>query len=256
MSVERRAYDTPFGEIWLWGEPQAFDGDKPILLTILGAFNIETRWPDYMAPRVPEAAVLAGQLPGNHCPPPLTHSVGAYAAAYSHVLAGLQRPAVVLGCSVGALVAMAMRAPNLRGLVLLEPPLRTGKLWPLVEDFRIRIAQNPDDPAVVDFIFNVFGISAQGHEDRDYTGLLDRISIPTEVLFGEERLFPERPITRLPSLVDEPERTLFRRQARVKTWLAPEVGHNLVDGCYLGVLKAVRQTLAKCLVEPARADQS
>lgn len=244
MAVERRTYDTPFGEIWLWGEAEAFDGDKPLVLVILGAFNKEVRWPDYMAPELPAAATLVAQLPGNHCPQPLTHSVGAYAAAFSQVLGALGRPAIVVGCSVGGLVAMAMRAPNLKGLVLLEPPLRTGKLWPLVDSFRERMARPGADRREAEFITNVFGISATGHQDRDYSALVERIAVPTIVMFAEDPLFPEREVVRLPSLLDEPERDLFRRRPGVATALLMGVGHNLVNGNYDGVLTVVRRMLA------------
>ncbi len=242
--MEKRTFTTPLGEVWLWGDQEAFDGPNPLIFAILGAFNIESRWPDYLPKHLAAASVVTAQLPGNHCPQPLTHSVGAYAAAYSQVLAELGRPAVVLGASVGALVGMAMRAPNIRGTVALDPPLHTAKLWPLLAPFRQAIADNPGDARLAEFIWNVFGFSAAEVVDRDYTDLVSRISAPTIVLVGEEPLFPQRDLRTLPSLLDEAGRQVFRDHPLVTVRQVAGVGHSIVDGGFAAVLDALRGLLA------------
>jgi pimeloyl-ACP methyl ester carboxylesterase len=228
--LEKRTFTTPLGEVWLWGEADAFEGTKPLIFAVLGAFNIETRWPDVIPEHLQGVSVVTAQLPGNHCPHLLTHSVGVYAAAYGQVLARLGRPAIVVGNSIGALVAMAMRAPNIRAILALEPPLHTAKLWPLVASFRRKLADHPDDARLAEFIWNVFGISAATVEDRDYSDLVARVSTPTIVLAGEEPLLPHRDLRILPSLLDDADRQVLRSHPRMQIWQVPGVGHNLVNG--------------------------
>ena len=226
--MEKRTFESRLGDIWLWGEADAFQDSRPIVLAITGAFNTQRSQIFDLQALLPEAAVLIGHLPGNHCPNLISHSVGAYAAAYSEVVRGLARPVVAVGSSIGALVTLAIRAPNLAGIVALEPPIRTGHLWPLVSDFRRRLRENPQDEQLKAFIWTVFGISADAHEDRNYANMLAQLTTPTFVVFGSEPLFPQRPIDgRLPSLVDEPERALLRGHPSVRTVLVQGAGHNL-----------------------------
>jgi pimeloyl-ACP methyl ester carboxylesterase len=226
--MERREFETRFGKIWLWGEPDAFSDERPIVLVITGAFNAKRSQVFELQAQVPEAAVLIGHLPGNHCPALIDHSVGIYAAAYSQVLTALARPAISLGASIGGLVTMALQAPNLKGIIAIEPPLRTGKLWPLVAPFRQRMRDEPGNPDVKPFLWAVFGISEDALEDRSYEGMLAQLTTPTRVVLGDEPLYPQREIgTRLPSLVDERERQLFRDHPYVRTTVVTGAGHNV-----------------------------
>ncbi len=244
--MEKYAFETPLGDIWLWGEPDALRGDRPIVLFINGAFSIPRPRSFDLQGLMPEAAVFNAHLPGNHSPWLVAQSVGVFAAAFSSVLDELGRPAVVVGASAGALVAMAMRSAHLRGLVLVEPILRTGKLWPLVPSLRERLAEQPDDAALRAFIWAVFGVSETALEDRDYRDLAAKLSVPSWAVFGGEPLYPERPVERLPSLVDEPERDLFRNRADVRTEVIATVGHN-VPGYAINFLRGhTRDLLARC----------
>lgn len=224
---ERREYRTSEGAIWLWGARDAFDGPKPIGLVILGAFNAEKSALMDLQTSVPDLAVLIGRLPGNRSPEPRSHSIDAYASAYTQVLIELRRPAIVVGASIGGLVAFGLGAPNLKGILALDPPLRTGKLWPLRDGFRRRLRNDPTNERLAEFIFNVFGISAGDHEDRNYEYLLEGLKAPTWVMYGDDALLPERAISRDPSLLDEPERNLMRRHPGISTALVEGAGHNL-----------------------------
>jgi pimeloyl-ACP methyl ester carboxylesterase len=240
--MERREYQTSVGEIWLWGERLAFEGSAPVILGLHGAFNVaEPRWIDRLAPQLPDFAVLSSHVPGNHCPYLVSQSVGAYAAAFSEVLAALGRPAVFLGASIGGLVAFAIRSQNLKSIVALDPPLRTGKLWPLTPDFREKLRADPQDADLAAFLWNVFGVSADGLEDRDYSGLVQRVSVPTAVMFGDDPLLPERTIRSVPSLTDEVDRALFRANPNIHTWLVEGLGHNLLNGGWSYVIDRTRE---------------
>jgi hypothetical protein len=223
--MDKHVFSTPFGEAWLWGAAPA--PEKPLVLVIEGAFSIPRPRGFDLAGYLPEASVLNAHLPGNHCPPAVAQSVGAYAALYSDVLRQIGRPAVVAGASVGALVGLAMRDANVKGVVASDPPLVTGNLWPLAPGFRQRLADPSQEPWVSDFIWNVFGVSADRHENRDYRPLLDQLGVPAWALLGTEPLQPPRKCAALPSLVDEPERALLRGHPRVRVREVPGVGHNV-----------------------------
>jgi len=240
MSLERREFETALGDIWLWGETEAFSGSKPLVFAILGAFNVEQRWPDHIPQRLANVSVVTAQLPGNHCPLPSSHSVEAYAEAFSAVLATMGRPAIVLGASIGGLAAFAMHGPNLRGIVALDPPLHTAGLWPLVGPFRQMLIDSNHEPRLTEFLWNVFGVGADRLEERDYSGLLEGLSVPTVVIVGEEPLQPVRELTMLPGLVEERDRLAYRRHPLVQLWRVGGVGHNIVNGGFSHVLDAIR----------------
>jgi pimeloyl-ACP methyl ester carboxylesterase len=234
-------YATPLGPIWLHGEAPGQADDRPIVLAITGAFAPRDGF-DQLAQRLPGAAVLIGHLPGNHCPPLAVNSVGAFAKAYDAAIGQIGRPTVVCGSSIGGLVALALRAPNVRGLVVLEPPLRTAGLWPLIPRLQALLHEGPA-PHVVDFIWNVFGVSLSTVEDRSYLSLLDGLQAPTGCVLGGIPLQPPRSLAKDPSYVDEPERAALRAHPAIHTHVVPEVGHNVQGEAGRPVLSAIRTLL-------------
>jgi pimeloyl-ACP methyl ester carboxylesterase len=243
--MERRAFQTPLGEVWLWGDRDAFTGSRPVILVIHGAFQAERSAFFDLPPYFPDAAVLLAHLPGNHSPELVRADVATYAAALDHALASFSRRALIpCGVSTGALMAMAMKTPVI-GSVLIEPPLRTAKLWPLIEDFRRR-----DAPWARRFVQSVFGYYPDRIVDQDYRPLLSNLTRRAWVLLGETPLMPQRPLDEIPSLVDEPERDLLRSHPLVRVAVSPGVGHNipqhndkLIDAALtkvLGQLRSVR----------------
>lgn len=230
------AVETRLGPVWLWGRLTG----KPVLLIITGAYanaeymaGNENTWPD--------VDVLLCHLPGNHCPELVTHSVGAYAAAYSEALASLTRePVVVLGVSAGALVALALKHPSLRAIVAVEPPLRTGELWPLAQ--RMEGDQS-------EFVWNLFGMGRERTEPRDYTHLLQRLPCPLFSLVGQEPLMPPGPFVEMPSLVDEPSRAALRAAGRLL--VAKDAGHNVPYQNGRALIEVVKLAL-----EAATTDQA
>lgn len=225
--MQRHAFRTPIGEIWLWGEADALTGAKPVVLMINGAFSIARPRAFELPALLPEAAVMIAHLPGNHSPQPASHSVEAYAEGFSAALDRIGRPAVVVGCSVGALVGLAMTSPRVRGLVIVEPPLLTEKLWCLLPSLQAKARAAPDDPDLRAFLWNVFGVAEAALEPRDHRPLVTKLSLPSWAMFGGEPLMPERATDELPSLVDEPERDLLRSHPGVETRVVPTVGHNV-----------------------------
>jgi pimeloyl-ACP methyl ester carboxylesterase len=247
--MEKREFDTRFGPIWLWGAAEAFTGSRPLVLVITGAFNAERSQIFALASVLQGADVLIGHLPGNHAPDTIHHSVGVYAGAYAQVIASLERPVVVVGASIGGLVALSLKAPNIRSILAIEPPIRTGRLWPLLHPFRQRLQA---EPKVREFLWNVFGISEDVFEDRNYEAMLAQLKTPTRVLLGTQPLFPEREITTLPSLIDEPEREVFARHPAIKITVIAGAGHNIPAQAF-DVLAEKTQAMIDAVLSDAAA---
>jgi pimeloyl-ACP methyl ester carboxylesterase len=227
MELLRDSIATREGEIWLWRRADASSAGKPAVLWIDGAFSIPRPRSFELQDHLPEATVFNAHLPGNHSPPLRAPGVEVYAAAFSEVLDRIGMPTIVVGASVGGLVAFAMRSPWLRGIVALEPPLLTAKLWPLIGHFQKMLRDRPDDAELRAFIGAVFGYGPRDAEGRDYRPLLSGLEVPTWVLCGGEPLYPERAAAELPSLVDQPERDLLAAHPQIRTRLVPGIGHNV-----------------------------
>jgi pimeloyl-ACP methyl ester carboxylesterase len=245
--MEERTFETPYGPIVLWGEAGAFSSQRPLVVALAGAFAIAKGPLFHMAPALaPLADVVTGHLPGNHCPTLISASVGIYASAYSHVIAEAfgGRPVVACGASIGGLVALGLCAPQIRRALVVEPPLVMSKVWPMWPTLRHKLAQSPQDPDVRAFIVNVFGVTETAIAERRYDTLLPAVSVPTHVLVGDRPLFPERPVEKLPSLVDDPERALLAAHPKIRVTEAAGAGHNVLQEAapvFLGALRAAIQ---------------
>ncbi|RAK63103.1 alpha/beta fold hydrolase [Phenylobacterium kunshanense] len=235
---ERIEVATAFGPIWFHGR----DTGRPVMLLLTGAFAAEDLL-DHTQRFLPDVDVWRAHLPGNHCPAIAPVSVGVFAAAYAEALdarAG-DRPVAVTGLSAGALVALALRARSLKALLLVEPPLRSEHLWPMLE-FR---AQGP--PGWETLIEPVFGIGPDSVRPVDYTPLLDALSVPALVLVGEVPLMPQRPVPFLPSFVDEECRARLAAHSRVRLEIVPGAGHNIpaqAPQLFLGAMRRLCRAAA------------
>ena len=240
--AHKHIFQTSAGEIWIWGDSETLPTGQPLVLFINGAFSIPRPRSYDLPDLLPGATVMNAHLPGNHCPGLNAHGVDVYAAAYSEVLDQIGRPSIIIGGSIGALLALSIRSDWVKGLVILEPPLQTGKLWCLVENFRARLVATPDDDDLREFLWNVFGLSETALENRDYRPLLDGLTRPSWAAFGGVPLMPPRAFASLPSLVDEPERLLMRAHPLFKTEVIPTVGHN-VPGQAISYVRRYTQDL-------------
>jgi hypothetical protein len=194
--MERRSFQTSLGEIWLWGEAEAFDGDRPLVLAIRGA-TADSDDLEWLASSRKD--VLFAHLPGYNSPPLVVNSIGVYIAAFDSVvetyLAG--RRLTVLGASVGAIVAAGLRASEIQAKVLIEPFVSTEKLWPLVE--LIQASLGTANATYRDLAWSLLGVAEQRVAIRDYRNCFraDRRMI---ALVGSTPLLPRRPMWTLPSL--------------------------------------------------------
>lgn len=241
MAFEKRVFETPLGDVWLWGEASAFDGDGPVILTLLGfAAPLERMFPLQMA--LPEAATLFAHLPGNHSPALSACSVGAFAYAYGHVIATALagRPLVVFGESLGGLVALAMEPPNLRRLVL-DPPFRAPNNPLFVGQCRAFVRRQPEH---AELAFALLGIGADALEPRDLTHLIGR---PARVLVGAHDA-PLKP-GEAQSVVDDESRARLLAQPDVWLTTVNSAGHVLPGRAAALILRILREMV----IDAARA---
>ena len=219
---------TALGPIPVWSHPGALTSAKPVVLAITGAWAGAD---DMIAPprawsgRSGTPAVM--RLPGQRDVPDLAEtSVAAWARAVSEMIdrtfAG--RPVVLLGVSIGALVALGVRSAQVRRVLALEPPLVMDKLWPMIDAMRTRLDQAPRDRPLIE---TVFGVTEAGLLGRTYFDLFQDLTAPVEVVVGDQPLEPPRAVERYPSFVDEPERAWLAGQAGVTLHVAPGAGHNI-----------------------------
>lgn len=244
--MDSRPFDTPYGRIVLVGRAAAFESGRPLVVAIAGAFAIARGPLFHLAPVLePQAEVVTGHLPGNHCPTLIGAAVGVYASAYAHVIATAfaGRPVLAVGASIGGLVTLGLRAPQIRRALVVEPPLVMSKVWPMWPTLRQQLAGG--DPDVGRFVTNVFGVTDAAVEERRYDYLLRDLRVPTHVLVGDEPLFPQRPFEKLPSLVDGPERDLMAAHPRIRLTVAPGAGHNVLQQSQPAFLAALRDEAAK-----------
>jgi len=213
---------------------------RRIVLVILGAFEKEgafRRVPELM----PEFDVLIAHLPGNHCPWLEDMSLAAVTAAFDEAIAKTASDAPILaaGISTGALVALGLKAANVRRLLLIEPPIRPHLAWPLRE---YQMQGHADRFRLVG---PIFGIYADRIEPRDYSDLLHELDRPAQVLMGEVPPAEPFPFTDgLPSLVDAMTRSDLEAHPLVTRRLVRGVGHNIPGRASQVVLDTLRQTAA------------
>jgi pimeloyl-ACP methyl ester carboxylesterase len=193
--------ETSHGRVPVWG---SFDSDRPLVLAIRGAFPT----PDHLADLEPPGADLAlVHLPGHHSPRLRTTSIVAFISAFDQVIENhwRGRQVTVVGVSTGALVALGLRSPEVRGVLAVEPFFSTAKLWPMVE-FAHRELRTSDQAALHDWMDAIFGYTLAGVTDRNYEAVLKRRDRPATMLVGDVPLNPRRPVRGMPSLTDEDDR--------------------------------------------------
>jgi hypothetical protein len=198
---------------------------------------------------LPEVDYLRIHLPGNHCPR-LTDGDGVpvIAAAVSEALAVRYagRPMLLAGFSVGATVALAVRAPDLKRRFLVEPVLDTDGLWPIADWGR-----KPLSAADAALLWSALGVRGGEIERRDYRRLLRDNDAPADVVLGGEPLEPRRKTAQLPSFVGQGARELIARQPDVTSHVFAGVGHNVAGQSARPLFRLLRQRALETLLPSA-----
>jgi pimeloyl-ACP methyl ester carboxylesterase len=219
--LEHRSFETPLGEIWFWGDAEAFKSTETTVVVITGSFAGPQAMRG-MPRRLAGMPVLISDLPGNRCPPTAIHSVGAYAAAYSAALEALARPIKLCGVSLGGIVALGVRAPQLKSILALEPVLRAENAAPLWPVFRQMLRDRPNDPYVRPFLWNLFGLDETRSEPRDYFPILQGLNVPTIVAGGEATCDP-------PTFLPQEDRARLAAYPEIQIVDIPDTGHTMTE---------------------------
>lgn len=218
---------TPVGPVSLRGDVSR--EALPTVLFITGAGARNTL--DGLQGAIPDVRALVADLPGNRCPRLSSEAFETYVEAFSTVVDQLSPSVIVCGSSAGGLIALALRNPNLAGIIALDPPLRPHLATPLHP-----LALRAEDPSEIAFCRNVFGISPDAIEPRDYFPLLDGLRSPCLVLAGALNA----PAGHMPSLLSEADRRLLHAHQKVTLRTVSGVGHDIGRGASSVIVRAIQ----------------
>ena len=169
-----------------------------------------------------------------------------------------QRPVVLLGASIGAVIALGVRARNLARIVAVEPPLVTAGLWPVLNAFGEHLRQ-ANDPLSDAYISGTFGVTQAEAAGRDHRWVLEGLNVPVDAVLAEEPLEPRRAVARHPSLVGEAERRLLAATPGVRLHIVPGTGHNVIGQAVTAaeeiVLEACHRASAQLSADRLRLDE-
>lgn len=227
---------TNYGNIEFRGR----DTGRPLLLFITGVLADENQL-NLVQQRFPNLDVLRAFLPANHCPPLVGVTIEIFAAAYTSAFdkrfAG--RDVVVVGLSVGALVALGLRMQGVRELVLVEPILMMDEAWPL------KALRTQAPPGYETFLWNILGIGSDSTEPRDYRQLLVDTKVPVLALLGDPPP-PEGPWSgAMPGLVGPISRAALTAHPLTAIRDFPGVGHNIIRDAGTALLAEIQMVVER-----------
>jgi hypothetical protein len=220
--------------------------DRANLVVVCGAFTPPGYMHDLVAD-IPDRTVQIVLQPGWAAPWIRDLTPADMGRGFREALLRLydDRPVVLAALSAGNLVTLDVDLPNIRRRVVVEPFFRTEPLWPFIEWSRDYLKATPDAWAARDYLWNVFGVTEDRLEDRDYRRLVDNIRVPTDVLVSPEPLSPRRPTPPWPSLTSAEDRALLAANPHVTLHDGPPgSGHDITDAGYRQLVNLCKDALA------------
>lgn len=259
-------FGMPSGRLCVLVDRDPRDSTRPVVIILHGALRHSENTQVWMPVLADDYDVLLVDLPGHgRSPPDKNASVAGFTARLRELIARhlAERDIVVIGESVGGLVALGLgdgRMPQVRGVLVSDPPLSTGKLWPVFNNF-LRPSAGPHSDFVKAFYFNTFGYfltEGGGGIAREhlYYPLIEAVKVRTLVLTGDLPLFPVRPMpNNVPCLLDDVDRMIIRsiRNPNVALATVPGVGHLCLDPKFEEARRAV-VSFCNDQLAPAAAD--
>ena len=242
-ALTRTVFPTTLGDIPLWCAAGALDSPRPVVLFINRPLAPTTGFEGMRAALGGQADLFWMQMPGDQAPHLASASMAAFAAAAGEAIGKAfgARPVLLAGQGMGATLALAVRAPTVGRILAIEPELVPATAWPVLPTFRKIYRERP---AIRPLLKALYGASPDGADAPSNLALIDALSVPVDVVVGDEPLMPQRPVKRAPSLVGEPERQALRARPDVRLSIAPRSGTALLDQAPDTVRQALREALA------------
>ena len=161
------------------------DRRRPALLAVNGSFPAKDYLHD-LPDAFPGANVLMVQVPGMRKTPWAGRSAADLAVGLQEAVDLLFRdlPLVVFSASTGNLLALGLTNPNICRRVIVEPFFQTARLWPFIDYARYAMERRPKDTEMAQFLWDIFGVTPDVVENRDYRHLMAGITQPTDVFCG------------------------------------------------------------------------
>lgn len=228
-----------------------YTGDRPVLL-ILGGI-----WPPkdhnhHFVEMLPRCSVLVAPLPGMGFSGTLDFDLRRFSVLLDEVVAAIlpTRPLIPVGFSTGAAATLGMKSPRIARHIVVEPFFHTSPLWPVQQFVRGSILGPSGTAGARMAADQIFGITAQGVEDRDYASGLAELSVPTDAILGGLPLEPARTVAGWPSLVSAEDREQLAAHPLVTVHHASaQSGHYLDAPADIQLIK----TVMAAAVDGARA---
>ena len=236
--LERRRIATPLGPMTFRVPATEPNNPKPVVVVVMSVLTSTDELTDHARSIDDFAEVVILDLPVRESEGFETPSVERLAQALGLALhqAFPRRRVTLLGMGDAALVALQARAPEIRHVIVVEPPLLTAKPWKGLEQLRT-LARTDTSPAVRNFLSEVYGVGAAAPAPRDHRPSLDRVRVPVTVAVSDED----------PSGLADPSGPPSQIDLDDRAWLAciPDVSLEVLSNARFGtVWDMVRRVLA------------
>lgn len=181
------------------------------VLLIPGALRSATNLAGW-AERIPGLRLQS--LPAHGGEPAIEWSLDAW---IRHFQKFVSPETVVIGESLGGLVALGLGSKGIRGVIAIDPPLTTAKAWPVRLSLVDYAKKNPGRGA--DGLLSIFGYNQNGSiEDKIYYDYIRTSIAPTFIVTGDVPLHPQRSSAVPPCLVDDVDRYFLNNFTRARVY--------------------------------------
>lgn len=196
-------------------DPRA--SERPVALLIHGALRNSNNLKSWIPILSDRFDVVIADLPGHgRSPGEGDPTIAALIPRFKELVARHfeHRDIVVVGESIGALIGLGLadgQVPQIKGVLAADPPLTTAKQWAIFVNFQRRAAKVPLlGDYLMSFMLEVFGYTPEAIvADRIYYKYVDAVKIPVLMLTGDVPLWPVRPQTTIPCLLDATDRWML-----------------------------------------------
>jgi len=174
--------------------------------------------------------------------PPDEISIKSFAIAFLDLIESFYvgRRVVVVGLSVGGLVALALNSMAVEAVIAVDPPLSTAKLWPLSD--WATVARTQMTPAQQEWLWRILGYGLT-IEDRDYHSILNALQRPARILVAGNALGQRRETTEMPGLLDAEDIAFLSTHPLLIVQHVPGVSHDIASQCRDLFVTAIREAL-------------